>query len=280
MKGLIFFNWLKNVSLTRKLYFVVGIMAVLIAIELFMLSFMIHTLSSTRALVGAEGLWSKAEKDAVYNLLKYGYTHNEKDYKEYESLLKVPVGDHKARVELTKPQPDYDIVRQGFREGRFNEDDIDGTIKMLRRFHNISYISKAITIWADGDKYLDQLEYLGSRLHVQISAGDYSNPAIGQTLEEIHTINGSLTLLEDEFSYTLGEGSRWVEHLVLGILFFIAMTVEFSGLFLTISVSRGISKGINEIIRISGNIASADFSSRAKVYSEDEIGQLGAPLIV
>ena len=80
-------------------------MALLIAIELFTLSFMIHTLSSTRALVEAEGLWSKAEKDAVYSLTKYGYSHNEKDYQEYLKLLAVPMGDRKARLGLLNPAP-------------------------------------------------------------------------------------------------------------------------------------------------------------------------------
>ena len=70
MKNFPLLSWLRNVSLKKKLYFVVGIMAALIGIELFALNFTIHTLSSTRALVGAEGLWSKAEKDAVFSLQK------------------------------------------------------------------------------------------------------------------------------------------------------------------------------------------------------------------
>ena len=62
MKGFLFFKWLKNISLAKKLYFVVGIMALLIAVELFTLSFMVNTLSATRALVGAEGSWSRRKK--------------------------------------------------------------------------------------------------------------------------------------------------------------------------------------------------------------------------
>src|ERR1700722_9041060 len=140
-------------------------MALLIAVELFTLSFMIHTLSSTRALVEAEGLWSKAQKDAVYSLTKYGYTHNEKDYQQYIKLLAVPMGDRKSRLELLKPNPDLDSVRDGFIKGRINPADIDGTIKLLTRFHSVSYISEAITIWTRGDYFLDMLQYLGERLH-------------------------------------------------------------------------------------------------------------------
>ncbi|WP_373512572.1 hypothetical protein, partial [Persicitalea sp.] len=74
-----FFSWFKNLSIARKLYSVVGIMAVLIVVEIGTLYFAVHTLSSVRAFVGAEGLWSKAQKDAVYNLQQYSQTHSEKD---------------------------------------------------------------------------------------------------------------------------------------------------------------------------------------------------------
>lgn len=269
-----FFRWLSNVSLTRKLYFVVGIMALLIAIELFTLSFMIHTLSSTRALVGAEGLWSKAQKDAVYSLTKYGYTHNEADYKEYLKQLAIPMGDRKSRLELMKPNPNLDTVRDGFLKGGFHPDDIEGTIELLIRFHKISYINQAVDIWTKGDYFLDMLQYLGDRLHTEISYGQASAEKINLTEEQIFQLNEKLTVLEDDFSSTLGEGSRWIEHLILKILFSIALTVEFTGLFLTVSVSRAISKGINEIVRIAKKVATADFSDRAKVFSGDEIGIL------
>jgi len=235
---------------------------------------MIHTLSSTRALVEAEGLWSKAEKDAVYSLTKYGYTHNEKDYQQYLKLLAVPMGDRKARLELMKPNFNYAIVSEGFKEGRVNPADIDGCIKLLTRFHSISYINSAITIWTQGDYFLDMLQYLGDRLHTQVSLSAAPADKINLTQDEIYQLNEKLTVLEDNFSSTLGEGSRWIEGLILKILFSIAITVEFTGLFLTISVSRAISKGINEVVRIAGTVAKADFSDRAKVFSKDEIGLL------
>ncbi len=274
MGGFLFFKWLKNVPLTKKLYFVVSIMAILIALELFTLSFMIHTLSSTRALVGAEGLWSKAQKDAVYSLTKYGYTHDEKDYQQYLKLLAVPLGDRKSRLELMKLNPNVDTVREGFIEGRFHPADIDGTINLLTRFHKISYINNAIKIWTQGDYFIDMLQYLGTRLHSQVTNNKTSVEQIGQTQDQIHQLNTTLSILEDNFSYTLGEGSRWIEHLILEILFSIAITVECTGLFLTISVSRAISKGINEIVRIANTVATGNLNDRAKVYSKDEIGIL------
>ncbi len=271
---MLFFSWLKNISLTKKLYFVLSIMALLIAVELFTLSFMVHTLSSTRALVGAEGSWSKAEKDAVYSLTKYGYTHNEKDFQRYLKALEVPLGDRKARLQLLKPNPDIDSVWAGFMQGKLDPDDIEGTIRLLTRFHNVSYIHRAITIWTQGDYYIDMLLYLGDRLHTQVTNGKSSEAEISQTQDQIYELDEMISILENNFSSTLGQGSRWIEHLVIKILFSIAITVEFTGLFLTISVTRTISRGIRDIVRVARTVAKANFTRRARIYSNDEIGQL------
>ena len=138
------FQRLKDISITRKLYFIVGTMAVLIVVELLTLWFAIHTLSSLRALVSAEGLWSKAQKDGFYALDKYSRTHDETDYNAFVKFMSVPLGDHKTRMELLKENPDLNAAREGFIEGRVHPDDIDGMIKLLRRFHSVSYIKNAI----------------------------------------------------------------------------------------------------------------------------------------
>jgi hypothetical protein len=46
MKHFSLFRWFKDVSITKKLYFTVGIMALLICVELFALYFSLNTLSS------------------------------------------------------------------------------------------------------------------------------------------------------------------------------------------------------------------------------------------
>src|SRR5271170_1831761 len=126
MKKIFITKWFSRISIANKLYFTVGIMAVLIAMELGTLWFAVDTLSSVRAYVGGEGLWSKAQKDAIYNLQKYYRTHEEEDYMAFQNFMKVPLGDHEARMELIKENPDYTLLREGFIEGRIHPDDIDG----------------------------------------------------------------------------------------------------------------------------------------------------------
>ena len=249
-------------------------MAALIGIELFALNFTIHTLSATRALVGAEGLWSKAQKDATSSLQKYGYTHNEMDYQHYLNMLKVPLGDHKARMALSETTPNKKAAFEGFAEGRIHPDDIDGVINLLTRFHSNAYITRAVIYWTRGDSMILVLQTAATKLHEQILSGTASSAEINKTSEEIQDSNNQITGLEDNFSFALGDGSRWMEHLILELLFLIALTVELSGLFMSISVSRAITKGITEIVKIAHKVATGNFTSRARVFSKDEIGFL------
>lgn len=266
----------RNISIAKKLYFVVGIMALLIAAELFILFFSLNTLSSVRAFVAGEGLWSKAQKNAFYNLQKYARTFDQDDYLAFQSAMSVPLGDHKTLVELMKKNPDLEVAREGFLEGRNHPHDIDGMIELFRRFHNIYYIDKALKIWVTADSTIAQIIPISKRLHAEINKEVPSEDEIDEIIAVVDPLNERLSHLEDEFSFTLGEGSRWLENMILTILFVIALTVEFTGLFLTISVSIGITKGINEIINISQKVAKANFKEKAKIYSSDEIGQLAA----
>lgn len=268
-------KWYRNISIAKKLYFAVGTMALLIVIELFTLWFSINTLSAVRAFVGGEGLWSKGQKDAIYNLRKYVRSGKETDYQQYLNFLKVPLGDRIARIEMAKVNPDYDIIRRGFLQGHVHPNDIEGMNKLFRRFHGISYIHNAIQIWSQADSLLTDLQTSADRLHSIILVSGLSSPEkIEGNLGRIDKYNTELTILEDNFSAALGEGSRWLEHLVLKVLLSIAITVELTGIILGVSVSITITKGIKEIIRIAGKIQVGDFSERATIFSKDEIGDL------
>ncbi len=268
------FGWFRDIPISRKLYFTVGIMAVLIGIELFVLFFSIHALSSVRAYVGGEGLWSKAQKDALFSLMQYSSTRNEADYLKFKEHMLVVEGDGMARAELAKEQPDWEAARRGFLQGRNHPDDIDGMIKLFRRFNQVSYIHKAIVLWGQAEPIAKEMLPIAEQLHDEINSANPSQPRIAELVAAIEPINQRITALEDAFSYTLGEGSRWLEHLVLRLLFAVALTVEVTGLLLAISVSRNIQKGIGEIITAAKAFAAGKRQTRARVFSKDEIGQL------
>ncbi|MBS1686275.1 MAG: PAS domain S-box protein [Bacteroidetes bacterium] len=247
-------------------------MATLIAVELLTLWFAIHTLSSVRAYVGGEGLWSKGQKDAVYHLQKYGHSHHEADYQNFLLFMKVPLGDHMAREAMLKVPIDWEGARAGFIQGRNDPEDIDGMIRLMVRFHREPHLKRAIDAWTEADPQIMRLLPLADQLHREITSAHPSQEVIDALEAEVQRTNENLTVLEDNFSFALGEGSRWLEFVILRLLFAVALTVEITGLLLAWSVSRSIQRGLKQIIRASKAFAAGDFDFQARVYSRDEIG--------
>ncbi|GAA4313940.1 hypothetical protein GCM10023149_09890 [Mucilaginibacter gynuensis] len=248
-------------------------MAVLITLELCTLWFAITTLSSVRSYVNGEGLWSKSQKDAVLRLRIYAYSHKEEDYIAFKDFLKVPLGDSKARKELLKQEPDIAITRQGFIEGRNHPDDIDGMIRLIRNFHDVSYLEKAFTAWSKAEAMMSQLIPIGEKMHSMILDGA-PQVQIDVQLQKLASMNNEVTKLEDVFSYTLGEGARWLEGIVLKLLLTLSLTIGTTSIIITVSVSNGIERGIKAIIDGARLIGQGILDTRVKVYSSDEIGQL------
>jgi PAS domain S-box-containing protein len=263
-----------DVSIIKKLILIMAIMAILITTELVSLCFTIKIFSAVRSYVGGEGLWSKAQKDAAYYLIKYSYTHNEKDYQYYRDFLKVPMSDHQARLALSKVPTDYKGAKQGFLGGRVHPDDIDGIIWLFGTFNRIYYIDKAIKVWTQADELMIQFLQLGDQLHLSISTNQATLTDIEKQLVRIDELNRELTTVEDEFSYTLGQASRWLENVIFKLLISIAITVEFTGIILTILTGIEISRNINAMNKVAKKVTKSDFSERVIVSSNDEIGQL------
>ncbi len=215
---LLLHRWFRDVSIARKLYFTVGAMALLIGVELFVLLFSLSILSSLRAYVGGEGLWSKAQKDAAFHLYRYGVSRIEKDYELFERFMRVPIGDAKTRNELLTGDWHRDVAREGFLEGRNDPQDIDGMISLFVRFDRVYFINKAIVIWGDAQAIAMQLIPIGAELHREVNSASPSQARIDELVGSVYSIDEKLTVLEDEFSFTLGEGSRWLERVVFRVL--------------------------------------------------------------
>jgi signal transduction histidine kinase/CheY-like chemotaxis protein len=270
--GLFLYRWFKNISIAPKLYFTVGIMALLIGLELLVLLFCLSTLSSLRAYVGGEGLWSKAQKDAVFHLSRYGVSRSDKDYQLFRRFMLVPLGDAKTRRELLSNDRNMDAAREGFLEGRNHPDDVDGMIKLFVRFYDNYYIKNAILAWGNAQDAAMQLLPVSEALRQEINSASPSQTRIDEYLASVYSINEKVTAFEDQFSFTLGEGSRWLEKVVFRLLFGTALAVETTGLLLVFSVSRGLQKGLANIIGAANLFSAGDWGARARVLSRDEIG--------
>src|SRR5258708_28664594 len=77
----------------------------------------IELLSTIRAYVGGEGLYSKGQKNATYYLAQYAVSHSEEDFRQYLKAIAYPLGDRKARLALQRNPLDWHAARDGLLAG-------------------------------------------------------------------------------------------------------------------------------------------------------------------
>ncbi|HEV2104378.1 MAG TPA: ATP-binding protein [Candidatus Eisenbacteria bacterium] len=214
--------WRARDAFATQFGLLLGTFAAMILSLLLLTAVVANVLSSVRAYVGGEGLWSKAQKDAVHALDRYGDSRDERDLQAALAALAVPLGDRQAREELERPHPDMARVRAGFLAGRNHPDDVANMARLFRTFRRVSFMDRAIGIWARGAQEIARLRALALALHDAVGARPAAPARVAALLDQVHAENASLTRLEDDFSYTLGDAARQVGRLVLRVLAVVA----------------------------------------------------------
>jgi diguanylate cyclase (GGDEF)-like protein/PAS domain S-box-containing protein len=193
----------------------------------------VDILSAGRAYVGGESLWSKAQKDAVYHLTQYAEKQNEEDYVKFRRAMAVPLGDRQARIELDKRNPNFNNVREGFLEGRTHPEDLPGVMRLFRTMRDVSYMSRVVDLWEQGDEYVMELNRVGEAIHGRIVTGNGSPANLRPLMARLHQINDRISPLTDDFSYTLGEANRALRTYLLVIILVGAMLTVPAGMILS-----------------------------------------------
>jgi diguanylate cyclase (GGDEF)-like protein len=182
--------------------------AAIVLCLLILADFSFGVLSSVRAYVGGESLWSKAQKDAVFHLQNYASSRSQDELTQFRADIAIPLGDHGARLEMDKSDPDLAKVRRDFVLGGNHPDDITGMFNLYRRFAWMDFMQRAIRAWKTGDGYIVQLEDAGTRLQRETESPVPSAATIQSILGEISRINDNLTPVEIQFDDALSEASR------------------------------------------------------------------------
>jgi len=197
---------------------IVWTFAAIVLCLLILANFSFGMLSSVRAYVGGESLWSKAQKDAVFHLQNYAGSRSPEELKQFRANIAIPLGDHEARLEMDKPDPDFAKVQREFILGGNHRDDITGMFNLYRRFEWIGFMQRAIRAWETGDRYIVQLEDAGTRLQREIETATPSTAKIQSILSEISRINENLTPVEIQFDEALSDASRMTYRLLQAIM--------------------------------------------------------------
>jgi hypothetical protein len=232
--------------------------------------------SSSRAYVGGEGLYAKAQKDAVYYLVMYANSHDEEDYDGFLRAIKVPLADRKARLESEKADPDQRIAAQAFIDGRNHPEDVGALIRVFKLRNIVGYFDKAIGIWAEADDYNIKIKELGDKLYVAVSEGRDSVEKTRLILDELDAANRKLMSLEDDFSVVFGEAARLTKKIWMYFTLFIFAFCLASGALMTFLLSNDIKKEIVLLKEGAMKIADGNYGEKIGLESENELGQLAA----
>ena len=265
---------LASLSIPVKVNLVIAIFVVIIAALLFIGYWAMEVFSGARAYVGGEGLWSKSQKHAVYYLTKYAHSRQETDYQRYLQAIAVPLGDKKARLELEKPSPDYAAVYKGFAEGRNHPEDLWIMARFFLWFRAIPYVGRAVEIWTRADALIETLIARGEELRVGISTGQMSPQRIEDVLADVEAIDKRLTVLEDDFSFTLGAAARWAKAFLADVMLAAAVVFVAIGVGMGLMISKHLRKELFALSDGAVRVAQGDLEHRIPVISNDEVGAL------
>lgn len=200
----------------------------------------VSVLSYLRAYVNGEGLWSKAERQAIAYLHLYAMTGDDADYQRFRGQLRIPLGDHVARLQLQSATPDLRIARRGFLDGQNDPADIAGLIRLFRLFGSTPFMAEPLRLWTSGDGLILRLSWLGEQLHDQMRSGVIDAAKVASLLREADHVHVRVAPLEDQFSQSLGSVSRQVARLLLTVLSVCgAALVCFGAIFFRIHLQRG-----------------------------------------
>ncbi|MBH5399989.1 GGDEF domain-containing protein [Bradyrhizobium sp. CNPSo 4010] len=188
--------------------------------------FSLEVMSSVRAYVAGEALWSRSQKNAVYFLNLYLHSGEPSQFAQYQASLAVPIGDEFARWALERDPVDVEAARIGFLQGGNHPDDVAGLIWLFRYFNRVSFLQDAIREWAATDPMLLELSVFGEVIRSELEKGPIQDDDRLQFLSSrLSELNAQFTVHARRFSTVLGEGSRAIKLTLTGVNILTAATL-------------------------------------------------------
>ena len=188
--------------------------------------FSLEVMSSVRAYVAGEAMWSRSQKNAVYFLNLYLHSGEPSQFTHYQASLAVPIGDEFARWALERDPVDVEAARVGFLQGGNHPDDVPGLIWLFRYFNRVSFLQEAIHEWAATDPMLLELSVFGEVIRSELAHGPIEDRDRLRLLSlRLSELNTQFTVHAKRFSTVLGEGSRAIKVTLTCINIVVAATL-------------------------------------------------------
>jgi len=224
----------------RHLLAVTWPLLVIVAVLVWLFNESMTILGSARSYSEGNSNWSKEQKEAVFQLLRYAETHAEEDFQRYRAAIAVPLAFKTFRIEMQKPEPDLAVVYQALRTGLTHPDDMDSGIVFFRRFHRMPPMSEVIEVWERGDALIEELTTTADQLHQAVQQGNAQRDRLRAIRNRMLEINAQLTPMSQEFTRRLGAASRQTQIILMVSMFSVAALLLPVGILLS---HRTLSRG-------------------------------------
>ena len=220
-----------------------GIITIFIILGIFLIAINHYSnkaLTGTRGYISGEGHWTKAQKIAVLDLIRYANLQDELYYDRFNQSLRILEGYKQARLTLSSNTPDFEIAYNELKKGNLQPKEIEPMIWLFNNFQNMQYLENAIMIWEKGDEKIEELTIFGAEIHNLISQQQFSDDEAARYINSLYQLDDELSLLQDEFSIKMTEASIFIDSifywsiLILGLILIVIgalTTIQFFRLF-------------------------------------------------
>ena len=173
-----------------------------------------QVLSVIRAYIAGESHWSKAQKDAVFHLVRYAGTGDGQAYRTYQASIAVNFGDRRARLAMEGPVLDPEAARLGLLEGRNHADDVGAMVELYPYFRHDPDVARAIDAWARADQLLVRLDALAQELRAEVEARGAGTARSRDFAAAVVALGDQLTPLAQEYAAAMSAAARRTSRLI------------------------------------------------------------------
>lgn len=186
---------------------------------------MLELQTSATAYIVGESHWSKAQQYASHGLHGYAASGDAQQLQLARDALRVPLGDHQARLALERDPPDLAAARQGLLLGMNAPQDVDRMIRMYRYFHNAPFFRDSVAQWQVGDAHVLELQGIADEMEAARAAGPVTPAQTQAWQRRILELDATLRPIEAAFSQSLVDGTRMLKTIltVASIVLFLAI---------------------------------------------------------
>lgn len=171
----------------------------------------VNTAAGMRAYVAGEGYYTKAQKNASFELSQYISTADSVHYERFLEHIKVNVSDRKAREEMSSGDFNYNRAFEALEGGKNHPEDIPQMIYVFRNFNSFDAVKEVIGYWEEADRNVGKLISLAEEIHKRHAAGSLTEAEEGEYLNRLSMLESTLTRAETNFSSKIGELAQIVQ---------------------------------------------------------------------